>query len=99
MVMTDQLPAAIMQPVKWQLVARQDKHLVGDLPRDIIERFEIKAERIAFRVYRLDADIGGDPGDDLVGGQKHVLRWAVEHELLGRVAIAGEHDKITTADF
>ncbi|WP_139789258.1 hypothetical protein [Manganibacter manganicus] len=79
LVMAGQLSAALVKPMEGQLMPRQDKHLIRDIPCDVFERSEIEAERIALRIDRPDADIGCDAGDDLVGRQKGIFRGAVEH--------------------
>ncbi len=41
---------------------------------------------------------GRDFRDHLIGAQEHVLRCAIEHDLLGRMAAAGQHVELAAAD-
>src|SRR3954463_7776157 len=61
-------------------------------------RIEEQAQRIAFRVYRPDADIGRDGREQHVAGNDHVQRFAVERHVLRSMTVADDRAPVMTAD-
>ena len=97
-VVRDQLVDARVQPGERQIVPRQHQHIRGDGLLQRSQRPQIFAERIAFRIDRGDADIGGNLGQHLVGREEQLLGPAPQHDLLRRMAAAGQHVEVAAAD-
>jgi len=89
-VMRDELVDAHVQPVERQLMAGQHQRIRRQLLLERIQRAQMEPQRIAAGLHRSDADIGCDLGEHLVGGEEDAVGVRHEHDLLGRVPVAGQ---------
>ena len=98
LVVLDQFVDAGVQAVERQLVAGQHEDVRRDALLERTQRAEIEPERIAIGLDRPDADIRADPGQHLVGGEEQPVRLREQHDLLRRVAVAGDEREVAAAD-
>ena len=60
-----------VQPVEWPVMGGQDERVVG-YRAEFFQALKIQPQRIALRFIALQADIGGDSGQDLVARNQQV---------------------------
>ena len=77
---------------------RQYQHVFRQVAFQARQRTQIDAERVAFGVHGLHADIRGNPCEHLVGAQQQVFRRAEQHDLLGGVSATRQDLERAPAD-
>ena len=82
LVVGDEFFGAGAQAHERQVVSGQDQHVFRQIPLERFERPQIGAEWVAFRVHRLDADIGRDLGQHLIAAEDEIVGCRIEHHLL-----------------
>ena len=87
-----------LEPGEGQVVARQHQRVLMNRPGDRLQRAEIDAERVAVGGGGLDADVGRNLGEHLIRGEKQPLAFAEQHDLIGRMAAAGQREEFAPAD-
>lgn len=96
-VVVAQLADARVQAAKRPPVRGQDQHVFRQR-LVLVERGEIQRERIGLGLDVEHADVGGDARQHHVAGDQHAGVFAVERDVLGRVAEAGDDTPAVRAD-